>query len=219
MNKSKYNFLIIALCIIYIIFIISNININSYAYEEKTVDTQVSKQIITYTNKEVTSVRNVSYYNINYYTDLSIMNDVTVDDMNKIINYWNYYSDEYCPFVNNGQMFIDASRETGLDPVYILAHAGLESGWGTSYYARNYHNYFGIGAFDQNPDNAIKYSNDKMEDGIIKGAIWIKENYYENGQTNLYSMRYNNGYHEYCTSDTWVDLIVDIMQTSYSLIL
>lgn len=220
MNKIKYNFLIIMTCMIYVIFLF-NININSYAYEKQSINNvvQTSKQTVEInTHTKVLSTRNVSYYNINHYTDLSIMNDITVDEINIIIDYWNDRSGGNCPFINNGQIFIDAAKETGLDPIYILAHAGLESGWGTSYYAKNYHNYFGIGAFDEDPDNATNYYNDTMKDGIIKGALWIKENYYENGQTTLYSMRYNNGYHEYCTSDTWTDLIVSIMRTSYSLI-
>jgi beta-N-acetylglucosaminidase len=163
------------------------------------------------------STRNISYNDINHHTDLSVMNKVTVDDINRIITYW----DSACggsPFLNEGQIFIDASIESGLDPVYILAHAGLESAWGNSYFGTMYHNYFGIGAFDYDPDNAINYSNDNMREGIIEGAKWIKENYYNTGQTSLYSMRYNNGYNEYCTSDTWVNSITSIIQTSYSLI-
>lgn len=229
MYKHKtFRFLLIILSIIYITNIPFNINNNLYTYgeslEEIKINTslQVSRQITetteTITSNKVISNRNVSYYNITCYSDLSVMNSITVDEINKIIDYWNYYCGGNSPFTNNGQIFIDAARETGLDPIYILAHAGLESGWGTSYYAKNYHNYFGIGAFDDDPDNAINYSNYEMEDGIIEGAKWIKENYYDRGQTNLYSMRYNNGYHEYCTSNTWVDEITNIIQTSYSLI-
>lgn len=166
----------------------------------------------------IETTRSVSYDYIDSFTDLSVMNSVGVDELNKIIDYWSVYSGDN-PFINQGQVFIDASRETGLDPVYILAHAAVESAWGTSYYATTYHNYFGIGAFDYDPDNAINYSNDTLRDGIINGAKWIKENYYDNGQTTLFSMRYNYGYHEYCTSTTWIYSISDIIQSSYSLIL
>lgn len=213
MNKFIHSFLIIIMSIFYIS------TITSFDYDKNTeiiTKGEIERQVIAL--NKVSSDRQIQYYNINHYTDLRLMNSITVDQINDILEYWNYYSDEDIPFRHNGQIFIDAAIETGLDPVYILAHAGLESAWGTSYYAKNYHNYFGIGAFDYNPDNAMNYSNNNMRDGIIEGAKWIKENYYNTGQNCVYSMRYNNGYNEYCTSDTWADEIVNIIQTSYSLI-
>ena len=212
MNRFIHSFLIIVMSVFYI----SAISLPDYDRSTETSTEIVQKQMIAL--NKVSSNRQIRYYDINHYTDLQLMNSITADQINDILEYWNYYSDDDIPFRYNGQIFIDASRETGLDPVYILAHAGLESAWGNSYYARNYHNYFGIGAFDYDPDNAINYSNDSMREGIIEGAKWIKENYYNEGQTCLYSMRYNNGYNEYCTSETWSDEIVRIIQTSYSLI-
>jgi cell wall-associated NlpC family hydrolase len=116
------------------------------------------------------------------------------------------------PFVGNGQVFIDAAIASGLDPRYILAHAAVESAWGTSRYARERGNYFGIGAFDSNPDNAYTMG-DTLRAGIIEGAKWIAKNYYHGkyGQTSIYKMRYNGGVHQYCTSTTWVNTIAKIM--------
>ena len=55
---------------------------------------------------------------------------------------------------------------------------------------------------------------DTMEDGIINGAIWIKENFYEykDGQTTLHDMihKYNN--HFYASAgDAWINQIISIM--------
>lgn len=172
---------------------------------------------INVVTESIPEVRTVSVSEISVYTDLSVMMEINVDQMNEIIDYWCRYNPD-SPFIDNGQMFIDASNETGLDPVYILAHAGLESGWGMSNYAKA-GNFFGIGAYDYNPDNALKYGNDSVESGIINGAIWIKENYYNNGQTSLYTMRYSDsGTHDYCTSNTWMNEIAKIIKTSYSLV-
>lgn len=165
--------------------------------------------------KTVESSRAVSASSINIHTDLSVMNTINADDINKIIDYWDSKSSGTIPFKGQGQVFIDASKESGLDPIYILSHASLESGWG----AKNMsHNYFGIGAFDSNPNNGHNYGNSSLRDGIINGAIWISKNYYNNGQTTLYSMRYNDGKHEYCTSESWAPDISSIMRLSYSLI-
>src|ERR1041385_3117823 len=39
-----------------------------------------------------------------------------------------------------------AGAKFGLNPIVILAQGALESGWGTSYMAKNIHNFFGITA-------------------------------------------------------------------------
>lgn len=165
--------------------------------------------------KTVETSRVTSVEDINVYTDLSVMNTVDADQMNIIIDYWDSITKNGTAFKGLGQTFIDAAKQSGLDPIYILAHAGLESSWGNKNMS---HNYFGIGAYDYDPGNGHNYSNNSTEEGIINGANWISRNYYNQGQTSLYSMRYNNGNHEYCTSETWMHDIANIMTTSYSII-
>lgn len=123
------------------------------------------------------------------------------------------------PFNGRANVFIKAGEESGLDPRYILAHAAVESGWGTSRFARERGNYYGIGAFDSNPNNAYTFadgssSGDMLATGIIEGAKWISSHYYNGkyGQTTVNKMRYNNGVHQYCTSDTWANSIGSIME-------
>lgn len=166
----------------------------------------------------VESTQNIHYSDIDVYTDLSVMSTITADDMNKIIEYWENNRYVSTPFSGNGQIFIDAAKESGLDPVYLLAHAAIESAWGNSHYAKTYYNYFGIGAYDSNPDNAINYGNSGIAEGIIEGAKWIARNYYDHGQSSLYTMRYNGGTHEYCTSTTWIYNISNIISESYKVI-
>lgn len=119
-------------------------------------------------------------------------------------------------FKGQGNVFIDAQKQSGLDARYILAHAALESAWGNSNYGRKYHNYFGIGAFDNNPDNAKNYGNAGLANGIIEGAKWIARNYYKSSykQTTLYKMRHNNGVHQYATDPNWHTKIANIMKKS-----
>lgn len=182
--------------------------------EERLAEIALQKEI---ENKTVYASRYVSTSEISAYTDLSVMREVTADQINEIINYWANRNGGSA-FIGYGQTFIDASKESGLDPIYILAHAGLESAWGNSTIAKDKHNYFGIGAVDTNPYNGAHVFGDSINEGIISGAVWIANNYYNKGQTSLYTMRYNNGVHEYCTSETWPDAIANIIRTSYSLI-
>ncbi len=62
------------------------------------------------------------------------------------------------PLPNLGAAFIEAERDTGINARYLVAHAILETGWGTSWIAQAKHNLFGYGAFDRDPARfAIRY--------------------------------------------------------------
>ncbi|MFB5068281.1 MAG: phage tail spike protein [Aerococcus sanguinicola] len=132
------------------------------------------------------------------------------------INNWVKAKNPKSPFNGQGNVFLEAQKQSGLDARYILAHAALESAWGTSNIARRYNNYFGIGAFDSNPDNARNYSNSGLAAGIIGGANWIAKNYYNSSykQTTLYKMRHNGGVHQYATDPQWHTKIARIMEGS-----
>lgn len=130
------------------------------------------------------------------------------------INNWIRAKAPNSPFNGQGQVFIEAQSQSGLDARYILAHAALESAWGTSRIARTYHNYFGINAYDSNPDNAKKSSNRSLQAGIINGAVWIKEHYYNRGQKTLYAMNHDKNGHNYASDKAWGDKIANIMKGS-----
>lgn len=130
------------------------------------------------------------------------------------INNWIRAKAPNSPFNGQGQVFIEAQKQSGLDARYILAHAALESAWGNSRIARTYHNYFGINAYDSNPDNAKKSSNRSLQAGIINGAVWIKEHYYNRGQKTLYAMNHDKNGHNYASDKAWGDKIANIMKGS-----
>jgi flagellum-specific peptidoglycan hydrolase FlgJ len=79
------------------------------------------------------------------------------------------------------QRFKQTARE--LAPQYdypvkvIIAQAALESSRGTSRFARERFNYFGIGAFDSAPDRAYTYDN--IEHGIIEYMRFVQERFPE----------------------------------------
>ncbi len=132
------------------------------------------------------------------------------------LNNWIRATSPSSPFNGQGNVFMEAQKQSGLDARYILAHAALESGWGKSNIAKKYNNYFGIGAFDNDPNNAKNFSNSGLASGIINGAKWIAKNYYNSSykQTTLYKMRNNNGVHQYATDPNWHNKIANIMKGS-----
>ena len=121
------------------------------------------------------------------------------------------------PFRNNGEVFIEASKKSKLNPYYIVAHAALESAWGTSAIANEKHNYFGITAYNNSPGQSAT-SFDSFTNGIIGGAEWIAKNYTTEGQNTLDSMIF--GPKAYCQlndgtpSQAWINQISDIMSSS-----
>ena len=132
------------------------------------------------------------------------------------LNNWIRATSPGSPFNGQGNVFMEAQKQSGLDARYILAHAALESAWGKSSIAKKYNNYFGIGAFDNDPNNAKNFSNSGLASGIINGAKWIAKNYYNSSykQTTLYKMRNNNGVHQYATDPNWHNKIANIMKGS-----
>ena len=139
---------------------------------------------------------------------------VTADELNQWLNgklkRYNYTNSLLW---NKGAVFITASKRTGLDPRYILAHACLESQWGTSPICRKKYNFFGLSAFDTSPYASADRFN-SVDDGIIAGAEDIKRRYYiKHKQTTLYLMRHDpNGSHNYATDPDWHTSIASIMR-------
>ncbi|WP_449125763.1 glucosaminidase domain-containing protein [Staphylococcus chromogenes] len=114
---------------------------------------------------------------------------------------------------NQGKAFASACKQYNLNEIYLIAHAFLESGYGKSNFASGrygIYNYFGIGAFDSNPNNAITFARNKgwtsPAKGIIGGAKFVREGYINQGQNTLYRIRWNPkapATHQYATAIEW----------------
>ncbi|MFB4210374.1 SH3 domain-containing protein [Shouchella sp. JSM 1781072] len=118
----------------------------------------------------------------------------------------------------HGQTFINASKLHGVNEIYLISHALLETGNGGSqlargvqYNGRTVYNMYGIGAFDGNAVQAgARYAYNQgwftPEDAIIGGSRFVSNNYFGRGQTTLYKMRWNPstpGTHQYATDVGW----------------
>jgi len=80
------------------------------------------------------------------------------------------------PLPRLGAAFMQAERDTGINARYLVAHALLESGWGTSWIAQAKHNLFGYGAYDRDPGRyATRFST--FEAGIAAVSNQIRARY------------------------------------------
>lgn len=139
---------------------------------------------------------------------------ITAKEMNKIIDH--FLDGRKSLLKNTGKYFIKASNETGYDPIFLMALAATESGWTVSHLHKGKSNPYSINMTDENPNGGYKLGNNYNE-GIINGAIWIKENYFNQGYKSLYGMNFSGK--TYCsTPHSWIKQILDIMNKSYRLL-
>lgn len=148
------------------------------------------------------------------FLDLSVPNGVSEESLNA------YLADKG---ILRGQAasFIEAAKEYGLSEVYLVAHACLETGNGSSQLSIGQtvggvtvYNMFGIGAYDgsalqSGATRAYREGWTSVESAIMGGAKWISEHYINSAMTRqntLYKMLWNPekpGYHQYATDIAW----------------
>ncbi|MCA1320476.1 SH3 domain-containing protein [Bacillus tianshenii] len=152
------------------------------------------------------------------FTPLNSVANVTAEEINRYIA--SKTNGATTRMTNVGEYYLEAQNKTGLNAIYLLAHSGLETNWGTSRIVNEKYNYYAIGSVDGNPyDSSATFQSEK--DGIIRGAEWIKQNYgikewesYASSsnddyvydtffQPTLDNMRNDNNWHEYASDESW----------------
>jgi hypothetical protein len=106
-----------------------------------------------------------------------------------------------------GAAFMRAEREEGINARYFVAHAMLESGWGTSAIARLKRNLFGYNAYDRDPwRNARRFSSHAR--GVATVAAILRESYLTPGGRRWYGFTTLRGINRYYASDIhWADKV------------
>ncbi|WP_350301223.1 SH3 domain-containing protein [Peribacillus frigoritolerans] len=134
--------------------------------------------------------------------------------------------------------FTAAGEKYGVNEIYLISHALLETGNGTSPLAtgvkvngKTVYNMYGVGAFDGTAlSSGAQYAYNAgwftPEAAIIGGAEFIAKGYISSGQDTLYKMRWNPtaaekyGYasHQYATDIGWATKQVKQIYNLYSLL-
>ncbi|MFF2448965.1 glucosaminidase domain-containing protein [Neobacillus sp. NPDC058068] len=187
---------------------------NWYLEKETYMTIKGGSNVIPYEfGKEGTTTNNISIF-----TPLNTKASVTANAINQFINYKTKWTNTL--MTGMGSSYIEAQNKTGLNAIYLVAHSGLETRWGTSGIVANKYNYYGINANDLRPlTDAYDYST--KSSGIVAGAIFINQMYvnrdtfmknaldpYE--QPTLDNMRFNSNYHQYSADEAWASKIAQI---------
>lgn len=188
--------LIINIILILLIYIIPSKNIE--IIKEEII--QIT-ETIKITNRGMKQKRNIKNLNIDVNSDLRILSNLTADEYNKML--------ENTELNNLGNALEKAEKEYGVNGLYLMGLACLESGYGNSKFAKEKNNLVGWNAVNSNPNKASYF--DSKEECILYVAKRLKTNYLnENGC-------YFNGYSaraidvKYCTDKKHADKIIQII--------
>ena len=99
------------------------------------------------------------------------------------------------------EYFTLTARSLDVDPYYITCRAALESGYGTSKFAKGtvkgsegYYNFYGIRCYDRNPTLGAAYAKERHWDSllcsIVEGGNWVKNQYIDQGAVTPYFFRF-----------------------------
>ena len=168
--------------------------------------------ISDYSTSYIESVLNPSNGSKYKFLDLTKSTGVSATALNNFINTYGSSGQ----LAGLGSAFVSAAKKYNLNEVYLLAHAILESGWGSStlangyyysggwidgtyYKAGTYYNFYGIGAYDSSPLSggrkmAIINGWNSRTKAVTGAAKWIAENYVyrsEYAQKTLYNMKWD----------------------------
>ncbi len=138
-----------------------------------------------------------------------------------------------------GAAFAKAAQQFNINEVYLIAHAILETGHGSSRLANGlsinstntaitskgtkYFNMYGAKADDNNPEiGGIKYAKtegwDNPSKAIVGGAKYVRSAYIDHGQRTLHQMRWNPANpatHQYATDINWAAKNAAIIANMY----
>lgn len=110
---------------------------------------------------------------------------------------------------NTGQYFIEAQNAYGVNAQYLVAHAIIESGWGTSYFAQDRNNLFGYEAYTSDPNAAASFRSIEYD---INFQAWFVRNDYLNANGSFFNGPNLDGMNvDYATDPYWANSIARIM--------
>lgn len=155
--------------------------------------------------KEVSEPKNdnkvVKRYHLTVNTDLTIPSNVSGEEIDQML--------EGTALHGLGATFAQAEQESGVNALYLMGLAALESGWGTSKYAVQRNNLYGYQAYDSDPDQAAHFSGWKESTLFI--ARFLKKSYLTPGGSYYYGKSARSIDVKYCSDKTHADKIVDIV--------
>lgn len=143
-----------------------------YSYDGNYFYKSLEDMLSDYKNNSVDkSVNVIPYYNYYMYSPARIDSNATADDIKAFLESRGYNSNDKSKLYGEELTFIDAQQKYSTNALMMLSTAINESGWGTSYLAKNKKNLFGHNAVDSDVYNSANGYN-TVADGIYRHAYY-----------------------------------------------
>lgn len=117
-----------------------------------------------------------------------------------------------CPLATLGSSIMRAQDTWGVNAVYLLAHAALESAWGNSAIAKDKNNFYGFMAYDRDPyKNAATF--ETRDDCFLYVSAYIRRSYLNEGGSYFRGPTLDGMNRYYATDPMWAVKIAQMMQS------
>lgn len=134
-------------------------------------------------------------------SDLRILSNLLEEDYEKML--------EGTALAGIGKALVRVEQEHGINGLYMMGLACLESGWGESSLARNKNNLVGWNACDGNTKGATAFSS--KEECLLTVAPVIKQNYLTEGGKYFHGFSARAIDVKYCSDKRHADKIISIV--------
>lgn len=149
------------------------------------------------------------------HTDLKNQTEVTAEDIDYIID--TVLNGRKSPLKGCGQALITASQKTELSPIFLLSLSAAEAGWVVSPGHARKNNPYSVNMTNTGGTATGYVFGNDYGAGLINGAIWINQKYYQQGQTSLHKFIY--GRKSYCVpGEGWINTVASIMNRCYQIL-
>ena len=144
--------------------------------------------------------------------DLTEPTGLTLSDYKTMLGY--NKSDKNSIFADNVEYFYNAEQKYGVNGIFIAAVGIHESGWGTSYLAKEKKNLFGYKAYDRDPINSAQ-DFESYEDAINTVAQALSKNYLTPSGSFYYGKTMEAVNTKYASDSGWHEKVYSYMEYLY----
>ena len=144
--------------------------------------------------------------------DLTEPTGLTLSDYKTMLGY--NKSDKNSIFADNVEYFYNAEQKYGVNGIFIAAVGIHESGWGTSYLAKEKKNLFGYKAYDRDPINSAQ-DFESYEDAINTVAQALSKNYLTPTGSFYYGTTIEAVNTKYASDSGWHEKVFSYMEYLY----
>lgn len=144
--------------------------------------------------------------------DLTEPTGLTLSDYKTMLGY--NKSDKNSIFADNMEYFYNAEQKYGVNGIFIAAVGIHESGWGTSYLAKEKKNLFGYKAYDRDPINSAQ-DFESYEDAINTVAQALSKNYLTPSGSFYYGKTMEAVNTKYASDSGWHEKVYSYMEYLY----